>query len=40
MYLIIFSELQNDYKKLEVPYMDEAISLIIGDCKKGIMKGI
>ncbi|MGN0033332.1 MAG: hypothetical protein ACI358_06110 [Candidatus Limimorpha sp.] len=31
MYLVVFSDIQNDYKKLEVPNMDEVITSIIKD---------
>ena len=40
MYLVIFSEKQNEYKKLAVPYMDEVLVSIINDCKNGTLPGL
>ncbi len=35
MYLVIFTDDDYNYKKLEVPYMDDAIKIVINSCKKG-----
>lgn len=38
MFLVIFCNELNEYSKLEVPYMDEAIASIVNACKNGIVK--
>ena len=40
MYLVVYSEIQNSYKKLEVPYMDDVIAMVINDCKNGTLTGM
>ena len=40
MYLVVYSEMQNSYKKLEVPYMDDVIAMVINDCKNGTLTGM
>ena len=40
MYLVVYSEMQNSYKKLEVPYMDDVIAMVINDCKNGTLIGM
>ena len=38
MYLVVFRDDTNEYRKLEVPRMDEAIISIVKACKNGIVK--
>ena len=38
MYLVIFCNDTNEYRKLEVPRMDEAIISIVKACKNGAVK--
>lgn len=38
MYLVIFSDDTYEYRKLEVPYMNETINSIVNACKNGTVK--
>lgn len=38
MYLIIFCDDMDEYRKLEVPYMSETIVSIVKACKNGTVK--
>lgn len=38
MYLVVFCDDTNEYRKLEVPRMDEVVTSIVKACKNGIVK--
>ena len=38
MYLVVFCDDTNEYNKLVIPYMNEAIASIVKACKDGVVK--